>query len=78
MQNHLTDLDELLENVRDSRARDYISEAIRTYRAGAYRSAIIATWVAVCIDLIDKIRKLRNEGHQYAKFLEKKIRRLTS
>ena len=73
MQNHLTDLDELLEGVRNDRSQEYISEAIRTYRAGAYRSAIIATWVAVCIDIIDKIRELSAEKDGKAKNLETEL-----
>ena len=76
MQNHLTDLDELLEGVRNDRSREYISEAISTYRAGAYRSAIIATWVAVCIDIIDKIRELSLEGDKRAKNLETRLDKL--
>ncbi len=76
MQNHLTDLDELLENVRNSRSQDYISESIRCYRSGAYRSAIITTWVAVCIDIIDKIRELSSEGDGNAKKLDDKLNKL--
>ncbi len=77
MQNHLTDLDELLEGVRNDRSREYISEAISTYRAGAYRSAIITTWVAVCIDIIEKIKELSNEGDKGAKPLKQKFDNLT-
>ena len=77
MQNHLTDLDELLENIRDARSQEYISEAIRCYRAGAYRSAIITTWVAVCIDIIEKIKELSNEGDKGAKPLKQKFDKLT-
>ncbi len=73
MQNHLTDLDELLEDVRSGSSQEYISEAIRCYRAGAYRSAIITTWVAVCIDIIEKIRELGSEGDKGAKPLKKKF-----
>ena len=77
MQNHLTDLDELLEGVRNSRSRDYISEAIRSYRAGAYRAAIITTWVAVCIDIIEKIRELSHQGDTKAKKLEDDLNKNT-
>ncbi len=73
MQNHLTDLDELLEDVRSGSSQEYISEAIRCYRAGAYRSAIITTWVAVCIDIIEKIRELGSEGDKGAKPLKKQF-----
>ena len=32
------------------------------YRSGAYRSAIVATWIAVCYDVIDKLRELALSG----------------
>ncbi len=78
MQNHLTDLDELLEGVRKERSRKYISEAIRCYRAGAYRSAIIATWIAVCTDIIDKIKELNSEGDNNTTELINKLKTLTA
>jgi hypothetical protein len=43
----LTDLDELILNVRDKTSRSYISEAVNAYRGSAYRAAIVATWIAV-------------------------------
>src|SRR5271156_173821 len=62
IQTHLADLDELVQTVRDINAREYISEAIAAYRARAYRSAIMGTWVAVAYDIIGKIRELAVEG----------------
>lgn len=37
-------------------------EAINAYRGGAYRSAIISTWIAVSYDLIAKFRELALQG----------------
>jgi hypothetical protein len=62
----LADLDELILKCRDERARSYIVEAVGCYRAGAYRSAIVATWVAVCYDIIDKLRELTLAGDKGA------------
>lgn len=62
MHQHLTDLDALALTVREPRSRDYIQEAIATYRAGAYRPAIVATWVAVAFDLIIKLREIAAAG----------------
>lgn len=62
MQPHLTDLDALALTVREPRSRDYILEAIQAYRAGAYRAAIVATWVAVSFDLIMKLREIASDG----------------
>ena len=54
-------------NVRDPGARDLVLEAVKAYRAGALRSAIIFCWVAVFSDLIAKIRELGNDGNRAAK-----------
>jgi hypothetical protein len=58
----LEDLDELTLRCRDERARLYISEAVSSYRAGAFRSAIVASWIAVCFDVIEKLRELALAG----------------
>jgi hypothetical protein len=63
----LTDLDELVLTCRTERGRDYIQEALLSYRAGAYRAAIIATWIAVVFDLVDKLRELDASGDAQAK-----------
>ncbi len=62
IQTHLVDLDELVQTVRDINTREYIAEAIAAYRARAYRSAIMGTWVAVAYDIIGKVRELAVEG----------------
>jgi hypothetical protein len=69
----LADLDELVLRCRDDRARSLISEAVSGYKAGAFRSAIVATWVAVCFDFIEKLRELALAGDASA---EKQIERL--
>ncbi len=58
----ITDLDELALNVRERTSKSYIIEAINAYRGGAYRSAIISTWIAVSYDLIAKLRELASQG----------------
>ncbi|PTR00268.1 hypothetical protein C8K18_10531 [Paraburkholderia sp. GV068] len=62
----LHDLDELVLHCRDERAKSYIREAVACYRSGAYRSAIVATWIAVAFDLIDKFRELALSGDKEA------------
>lgn len=72
----LTDLDELVQKVRDNKAsRAYIIEAIDAYRGGAYRSAIVATWIAVVYDIIMKIQRLADEDDEQAREI---ISRITS
>lgn len=70
---NLTDIDELLEKVRNAHAQSYLNEAIISYRSGAYRSSIIATWIAVCIDIIEKIRELSTEGDKIAVVIIEKL-----
>lgn len=55
-------LEDLVNAVRDHESRRYLQEAIGTYQAGAFRAAIVATWVAVAFDLIGKIRELDDIG----------------
>ncbi|WNO04012.1 hypothetical protein [Rhodoferax mekongensis] len=62
----LADLDELVMRCRDERARKYIDEAVRCYRSGAYRAAVVATWIAVCFDFVDKLRELAAAGDSHA------------
>lgn len=61
-ESNLVDLDELVLMVRDHNSRAYIGEAINTYRSRAYRSALLATWIAVAYDIITKIRELGVQG----------------
>lgn len=66
MASPLEDLDELTLRCRDEKTRRYITEAVASYRAGAFRSAIVATWIAVCFDVIEKIRELAIAGDKEA------------
>jgi len=65
----LHDLEELVLKCRDERGRAYIGEAVGCYRAGSYRAAIVATWIAVAFDIIDKLRELSLSGDKEAKRL---------
>lgn len=62
MTDSLADLDTLVLRCRAERSRDYVSESIQCYKAGAYRSAIVNVWIAVVFDLVDKIRDLALTG----------------
>lgn len=70
---HLTDMDELGQKVRNSYSKKYLQESISSYRAGAYRSSVIATWIAVCVDIIEKIRELSQSGDGAAKKIEDRL-----
>ena len=66
MASPLEDLDELILRCRDEKARQYIAEAVASYKVGAFRSAIVATWIAVCFDVIEKFRELALAGDKEA------------
>jgi hypothetical protein len=65
------DLDELIVRCRDKSSRKFINEAVACYRAGAFRSCIVATWNAVVFDFLHKLRELELLGDKEAsKLLE--------
>lgn len=65
----LADLDELLLACRDQHAKNYMFEAIASFKASAYRASIVATWVAVCYDFIAKVHELALTGDKEAEQL---------
>lgn len=73
---HLADLDELVLRCRDQKARTYIGDAVLSYRAGAIRPAIVSTWIAVCFDLMAKLRELALAGDREAERHIQEIERI--
>ena len=72
MTDSLADLDTLVLRCRAERSRDYVSESIQCYKAGAYRSAIVNVWIAVVFDLVDKIRDLALAGDAKAQSINRR------
>lgn len=66
MASPLSDLDELVLKCRDQKAKDYIKESVACYKAGAFRSSIVSTWIAVSFDIIDKLKELSLAGDKEA------------
>lgn len=64
--NGMADLDELVLRCRDKVARSYISEAVLCYKTGAFRAAIVSTWVAIVYDYIHKLQELEFTGDKNA------------
>ena len=62
----IADLDAELIRIREPQSRRYLADAVLAYRAGAYRPAISATWVALAFDLIQKYRELASLGEAEA------------
>lgn len=69
----LEDLDELTLRCRNEKARLYIGEAVSSYRAGAFRASIVACWIAVCFDVIEKLRELALAGDKEAERYSQEI-----
>ena len=69
----LADLDELLLQCKLPQSKAFLAEAISCYRAGAYRSAIISTWIAVVFDLISKLKDVALTGDIAAQKVVKEI-----
>lgn len=63
----ISDLEELILRCRTDDSKRYIADAYASYKAGAYRSSIVATWIAITFDLIDKIREMSVSGEARAK-----------
>ena len=66
MNHSLQSLDALIPTIRDPKSRRHADEAVRAYHGGAFRSAILSIWVAVCADLISKLRELAADGEKWA------------
>lgn len=63
----MRDLRELEGLVRDPDSRPHFREAVLAYQAGALRAAVVETWVAVVVDLTNKVRHLAETGDGIAK-----------
>jgi len=72
------DLDELIVRCRDKQAKKFIKEAVACYRAGAYRSCIVATWNGVVFDFLHKLREMELLGDGEASSLLQKFDKLSS
>ena len=59
-------LEELHLQCRNNSSRDNIKEAINCYKAGAYRACIVATWIALVYDFVEKIYELALTGDKEA------------
>lgn len=76
MKDRMADLDELVLSCRDLKAREYVAEAVACYHAGAFRSCIVSTWLAVSFDFFDKIAELASLGDTEAEHLHSQFKNL--
>ncbi|MCW3844395.1 hypothetical protein ONA70_30340 [Micromonospora yasonensis] len=71
-------LEDLRVQVLSTQSRRYIDEAIAAYGAGAYRSAIIAIWIAITADVMYKLRLLADQGDRAAQAAQRDLDRAIS
>ena len=67
------DLEALAVRVWNPDVRPFVDEALRCHDAGAQRVAVVATWGAVVIDLVEKIERLAPEGSDTAAVAAKRV-----
>ena len=65
--------EEMITRCVDEEAKIHVREAVRCYDSGAYRAAIVSAHVAVCFDLIAKLRGLASGGDPAAVTLVTKL-----
>lgn len=63
----IRDLSSIIESSWSKNALEYAREALSAYSVGAYRACIVATWIAVVYDFIDKMRYLADRNDANAK-----------
>src|SRR5260370_21301770 len=68
-QEPLADIDDLILRCRDDKTRHFLAEATACYKAGAFRAAIVSTWIAVVFDFIAKLCELDRTGDVEARSL---------
>jgi hypothetical protein len=70
MKFHLTDMEELIASINREDARDYMSEALRCYQAGAFRACVVLSYIALFDDLRAKLRPLASVNKKAKKLHE--------
>jgi hypothetical protein len=63
------DLDELVSRCESEHGGRFFAEAVAAYEAGALRSSIIMTWIAVVFDIIEKLGDFAESGRADAQQL---------
>lgn len=66
-------LEELYLSCRDKSSKVHILEAINCYKGGAYRACIVATWIALVYDFIEKLNELALTKDREAIQLQREI-----
>ena len=70
---YMRSLEELYLQCRNKASQDNIEEAVNCYKIGAYRACIVATWIALVYDFIEKVNELSLTGDKVAIELKEKI-----
>jgi len=71
LRNTLIDLDELVLKIPDQIERAYFEEAARCYHIGAYRAAVILSWIVTARNLEKKLEQLATEDGEARRYWTK-------
>ncbi|WP_205912231.1 hypothetical protein, partial [Rhizobium leguminosarum] len=63
----LANFEELILRIADPASRAHYHEAVRCYESGALRAAIVSAYIALCFDLIEKMKAMADLGDGRAK-----------
>ncbi|EJB02859.1 hypothetical protein Rleg9DRAFT_1673 [Rhizobium leguminosarum bv. trifolii WSM597] len=63
----LANFEEILIAIPDPGSKSHFSEAVRCYESGALRAAIVSAYIALCFDLVAKLKSMAELGDGKAK-----------
>jgi hypothetical protein len=70
------DIENFVSGIKNVNVKEYIEEAIKSYNSGAFRASITYIWLAVFIDINQKIEQLSVLGEQEAVTIIHKIEQI--
>lgn len=72
---HLSDMEELLQNIPNPQISDYMREALQCYNSGAYRGCIVLSCIALFDDSVNKLADIRSFNKKAKEIHDEVVRR---
>jgi len=70
------DIENLVSGIKNANVKEYIEESIKSYNSGSFRASITYIWLAIFIDINQKIEQLAILGEQEAIAIIHKIEKI--
>jgi hypothetical protein len=70
------DIENFVSGIKNANVKEYIEESIKSYNSGAFRASITYIWLAIFIDINQKIEQLSILGEQEAIAIIQKIEKI--